>query len=260
MARRIRVLVGKPGLDGHDRGAKVVAAALRDAGMEVVYTGLHQSSDQIVEAAVQEDVDVVALSILSGAHMTLFPEVLAKMKERGIGDRLLTGGGIIPPEDMATLAAQGVGRLFGPGTSTREIASYIHATLSERYGEDALAPLTEPPALRATELVTAAEIAHHARPTPARAAAARPTASRATSARPTPARATPARARASAPKKNGTKPKKVVKTRGAAPARVKRVTTKRAAAKPTRPAKAAKKKSRRPARALSPPRGRRRVR
>ena len=221
MPRRIRVLVGKPGLDGHDRGAKVVAAALRDAGMEVVYTGLHQSSDQIVEAAVQEDVDVVALSILSGAHMTLFPEVLEKMKERGIGDRLLTGGGIIPPEDMTTLAAKGVGRLFGPGTSTREIAQYIHDTLSQRYGADSLAPLTEPPALRATEMVTAAEIAHHAtRPTPARARAASPA------------------------KKNGTKPAKRPKKTAARKARpkAKARVVKRAAAKP------AKKKARRPAR------------
>jgi len=125
MQRKIRVLVGKPGLDGHDRGAKVVAAALRDAGMEVIYTGLHQTPAQIVEAAVQEDVDVVALSILSGAHMTLFPEVLELMRARGVGDRLLTGGGIIPPEDMESLARLGVGRLFGPGASTQEIARYI---------------------------------------------------------------------------------------------------------------------------------------
>src|SRR5688572_6028365 len=131
MPRKIRVLVGKPGLDGHDRGAKVVAAALRDAGMEVIYTGLHQTPEQVVEAAVQEDVDVVALSILSGAHMTLFPEVLALMKERGIGDRLLTGGGIIPPEDMASLAGMGVGRLFGPGTSTQDIAVYIRDWFAE---------------------------------------------------------------------------------------------------------------------------------
>jgi methylmalonyl-CoA mutase C-terminal domain/subunit len=173
MARKIRVLVGKPGLDGHDRGAKVVAAALRDAGMEVIYTGLHQSADQIVEAAVQEDVDVVALSILSGAHMTLFPEVFAKMGERGLGDRLLTGGGIIPPEDMESLARQGIGRLFGPGTSTRDIAAYIHEWCGEKYGAAGLAPLAEPPALRPMETVTAAEVAHHA-PTPARARAASP--------------------------------------------------------------------------------------
>jgi len=125
MQRKIRVLVGKPGLDGHDRGAKVVAAALRDSGMEVIYTGLHQTPEQIVEAAAQEDVDVVALSILSGAHMTQFPEVMKLMRARGIGDRLLTGGGIIPPEDMGTLAGMGVGRLFGPGASTQDIAGYI---------------------------------------------------------------------------------------------------------------------------------------
>src|SRR5258708_21699701 len=112
MQRKIRVLVGKPGLDGHDRGAKVVAAALRDAGMEVIYTGLHQTPDQIVEAAVQEDVDVVALSVLSGAHMTLFPEIFGRMREPGIGDKLLTGGGIIPNDDMKALLEHGVGRLF----------------------------------------------------------------------------------------------------------------------------------------------------
>jgi methylmalonyl-CoA mutase C-terminal domain/subunit len=140
MPRKIRVLVGKPGLDGHDRGAKVVAAALRDAGMEVIYTGLHQSSEQIVDAALQEDVDVVALSILSGAHMTQFTEVLALMKRRGLGDRLLTGGGIIPPEDMGTLARRGVGRLFGPGTSTQDIAAYIREWFAEkRLGEGAKA-------------------------------------------------------------------------------------------------------------------------
>ena len=125
MQRKIRVLVGKPGLDGHDRGAKVVAAALRDAGMEVIYTGLHQTPEMIVEAAIQEDVDVVALSVLSGAHMTLFPEVLELMRERGAGDKLLTGGGIVPAQDMETLAQQGVGRLFGPGSSTQDIVAYI---------------------------------------------------------------------------------------------------------------------------------------
>jgi methylmalonyl-CoA mutase C-terminal domain/subunit len=141
MQRKIRVLVGKPGLDGHDRGAKVVAAALRDAGMEVIYTGLHQTPEQIVEAALQEDVDVVALSILSGAHMTLFPEVLKLMKGRGVGeDVLITGGGIIPPEDMETLARMGVGRLFGPGASTQQIAEYIRSWFVQRHGEDALAP------------------------------------------------------------------------------------------------------------------------
>ena len=143
MQRKLRVLVAKPGLDGHDRGAKVVAAALRDAGMEVIYTGLHQSPAQIVEAAVQEDVDVVALSILSGAHMTLFPEVLELMKQRGIGDRLLSGGGIVPPDDMETLAKLGVGRLFGPGASTRDIAQYIRDWFCETHGEEAFvaAPL-----------------------------------------------------------------------------------------------------------------------
>ena len=137
MTRKIRVLVGKPGLDGHDRGAKVVAAALRDAGMEVIYTGLHQSPEQIVEAALQEDVDVVALSILSGAHMTLFPEVLELMEKRGLGDRLLTGGGIIPSEDMDSLARMGVGRLFGPGTSTQDIAVYIRDWFSSEHGDGA---------------------------------------------------------------------------------------------------------------------------
>ena len=136
MARKIRVLVGKPGLDGHDRGAKVVAAALRDAGMEVIYTGLHQSPEQIVEAAIQEDVDVVALSILSGAHMTQFPAVAKLMRERGLGDRLLTGGGIIPPEDMASLAKSGVGRLFGPGTSTQDIAAYVREWFAGHQGEE----------------------------------------------------------------------------------------------------------------------------
>jgi methylmalonyl-CoA mutase C-terminal domain/subunit len=123
---KIRVLVAKPGLDGHDRGAKVVAAALRDAGMEVIYTGLRQTPEMVVEAALQEDADVIALSILSGAHMTHFPKVLELMKERGMEkDVLLTGGGIIPREDMESLAEMGAGRLFGPGTSTREIVDYI---------------------------------------------------------------------------------------------------------------------------------------
>ena len=132
MERKIRVLVGKPGLDGHDRGAKVVAAALRDAGMEVVYTGLHQTPEQIVEAALQEDVDVIALSILSGAHMTLFPRILELMKNEGMEDVLLTGGGIIPREDVEALAAMGFGKLFGPGTRTDEIADYIEAVMEQR--------------------------------------------------------------------------------------------------------------------------------
>jgi methylmalonyl-CoA mutase C-terminal domain/subunit len=179
MRRKIRVLVGKPGLDGHDRGAKVVAAALRDAGMEVIYTGLHQTAAQVVEAAVQEDVDVVALSILSGAHMTLFPEVLGLMRERGIADRLLTGGGIIPPEDMESLAKSGVGRLFGPGASTQDIARYIREWFVGRHGEGSLAA---PPAPRAA--ATSAPASANARaagkttpaatpPAPARAAARR---------------------------------------------------------------------------------------
>ena len=144
MQRKIRVLVGKPGLDGHDRGAKVVAAALRDAGMEVIYTGLHQTPEQVVEAAVQEDVDVVALSVLSGAHMTLFPEILELMRARGVGDRLLSGGGIIPNDDMAALAALGVGRLFGPGTNTRDIVAYIREWYAGVHGPDALPPLAQP--------------------------------------------------------------------------------------------------------------------
>jgi methylmalonyl-CoA mutase C-terminal domain/subunit len=146
MQRKIRVLVGKPGLDGHDRGAKVVAAALRDAGMEVIYTGLHQTPEQVVEAAVQEDVDVVALSLLSGAHMTLFPEILELMRARGIGDRLLTGGGIIPNDDMGALGALGVGRLFGPGTNTQDIVGYIREWYSGVHGVSALPPLPPPPA------------------------------------------------------------------------------------------------------------------
>jgi methylmalonyl-CoA mutase C-terminal domain/subunit len=119
------VLVAKPGLDGHDRGAKVVAAALRDAGMEVIYTGLHQTPEMIAAAAVQEDVDVVGLSILSGAHMTLFPRVRELLTEQGRDDILITGGGIIPKEDMAQLERIGVGQLFGPGTPTTDLISYI---------------------------------------------------------------------------------------------------------------------------------------
>ena len=132
MTRPIRVLVAKPGLDGHDRGAKVVAAALRDAGMEVVYTGLHQTPEMIATAAVQEDVDVVGLSILSGAHMTLFPRVLQLLREQGRDDILLTGGGIIPKEDMEALHAMGVAKLFGPGTATSDLVDYIRAWFAER--------------------------------------------------------------------------------------------------------------------------------
>ena len=125
MHRPIRVLIAKPGLDGHDRGAKVVAAALRDAGMEVIYTGLHQTPEMIATAAVQEDVDVVGLSILSGAHMTLFPRVRELLGEMGRDDVLLTGGGIIPREDIDTLQRQGIGKLFGPGTPTTDLIAYI---------------------------------------------------------------------------------------------------------------------------------------
>jgi methylmalonyl-CoA mutase C-terminal domain/subunit len=129
--RPIRVLIAKPGLDGHDRGAKVVAAALRDAGMEVIYTGLHQTPEMIAQAAIQEDVDVVGLSILSGAHLTLFPRVKKLLAEAGRDDILVTGGGIIPPEDMAALQQQGIGRLFGPGTPTSELVKYIEEWAAE---------------------------------------------------------------------------------------------------------------------------------
>ena len=123
--RKIRVLVAKPGLDGHDRGAKVIASAFRDAGFEVIYTGLHQTPEMIVAAAVQEDVDVVAMSVLSGAHMTLFPRVKKLLDEAGADHMLLTGGGIIPEEDTTALESQGIGRLFGPGTSTTEAVAFI---------------------------------------------------------------------------------------------------------------------------------------
>jgi methylmalonyl-CoA mutase C-terminal domain/subunit len=132
MAKKIRVLVGKPGLDGHDRGAKVVAAALRDAGMEVIYTGLHQTCESIVEAAIQEDVDVIGLSILSGAHMTLFPKVLDLLKKRKAADIMVIGGGIIPADDMKKLEKRGVQKLFGPGTPTSEIVDWIEDTLPRK--------------------------------------------------------------------------------------------------------------------------------
>ena len=131
--RKIRVLVAKPGLDGHDRGAKTVASVLRDHGMEVVYTGLHQTPEMIAEVAVQEDVDVVGLSILSGAHMVLFPRVRAELVKRGIGEVLLTGGGIIPKEDMASLEDDGFAKLFGPGTHTDDIAEWITSTMEKRW-------------------------------------------------------------------------------------------------------------------------------
>ncbi|MFH1681379.1 MAG: cobalamin B12-binding domain-containing protein [Candidatus Eisenbacteria bacterium] len=132
MERPIRVLVAKVGLDGHDRGVKVVASALRDAGMEVIYTGLHQTPEKVVQAALEEDVDVVAISILSGAHMTLFPRVLGLLKEGG-GERiLLCGGGIIPEKDERDLYKLGVGRLFGPGTDTGEIVAYLKEEIARR--------------------------------------------------------------------------------------------------------------------------------
>ncbi|HOK62493.1 MAG TPA: cobalamin B12-binding domain-containing protein [Soehngenia sp.] len=125
MERPIRVLVAKPGLDGHDRGAKVIARALRDAGMEVIYTGLRQTPEQIVEAAIQEDVDVVAMSILSGAHNTLFPKVVNLLKERGVTDRLIVGGGVIPEDDIPFLIQSGVEAIFTPGTSTKDVVEFI---------------------------------------------------------------------------------------------------------------------------------------
>lgn len=131
MSRPIRILVAKVGLDGHDRGAKVIASALKDAGMEVIYTGLRQTPEMVVNAALQEDVDAIGISILSGAHNTVFPKVLALMKERKMDDVLLTGGGIIPEDDMAQLRTLGCGELFPPGTPTAQIASYIKNWVKE---------------------------------------------------------------------------------------------------------------------------------
>ena len=130
--QKIRVLVAKPGLDGHDRGAKVIARALRDAGMEVIYTGLRQTPDMIVNAALQEDVDAIGISLLSGAHMTIFPKVLALMKEKGLDDILLFGGGIIPDKDIKALKEMGVGELFTPGTLTSDIIAYIRNWAKEK--------------------------------------------------------------------------------------------------------------------------------
>ena len=130
--KKLRILVAKPGLDGHDRGAKIIARALRDAGMEVIYTGLHQTPEMIATAAVQEDVDVVGLSILSGAHMTLIPRVLELLRQQGRDDILVTGGGIIPKEDMEALQSKGVGRLFGPGTRTSDLVDYIKSWFAEQ--------------------------------------------------------------------------------------------------------------------------------
>jgi len=130
--KRIRVLIAKPGLDGHDRGAKVVARALRDAGMEVIYTGLRQTPEMIVEAALQEDVDVIGLSILSGAHMALFPRIMNLLKENGLDDVLVVAGGIIPDEDVPALKEMGIRAVFGPGTSTEEIVKFIEEEVEKR--------------------------------------------------------------------------------------------------------------------------------
>jgi methylmalonyl-CoA mutase C-terminal domain/subunit len=127
----IRVLVAKVGLDGHDRGAKIIATALRDAGMEVIYTGLRQSPEMVVQAALQEDVDAIGISILSGAHMTVFPKVYQLMQEKGLTNTLLTGGGIIPEQDNAQLQAMGIGTLFSPGANTSDIATYIKNWVAE---------------------------------------------------------------------------------------------------------------------------------
>ena len=135
--RPIRVLVAKPGLDGHDRGAKVVAAALRDAGMEVIYTGLHQTAEQIVAAAIQEDADAIGLSILSGAHMTQFARVLELLKERGASDIVVFGGGIVPDADIAELERMGVAKIFTPGAPTHEIVDWVKSTLGGRTSQEA---------------------------------------------------------------------------------------------------------------------------
>ena len=131
MDRKIRVIMAKPGLDGHDRGIKILARAFIEAGMEVIYLGLRQTPEMIVSASVQEDVDVIALSILSGAHMTIFPRVLELMKKEGIGDRLLTGGGIIPEQDIESLKEKGVGQLFGPGTSLQTTIDYVEGWVKD---------------------------------------------------------------------------------------------------------------------------------
>ena len=133
----IRVLIAKPGLDGHDRGAKVVARALRDAGMEVVYTGIRQTPEMIVETAVQEDVDVVGLSILSGAHLELFPPIVEGLRQRGMGDVILVAGGIIPEEDREALAALGVTAVFGPGTPMREMVEFIRTAVAAKRRQEA---------------------------------------------------------------------------------------------------------------------------
>ncbi|HLY37086.1 MAG TPA: cobalamin B12-binding domain-containing protein [Candidatus Binatia bacterium] len=134
LSRPLRILIAKPGLDGHDRGAKVIARALRDAGFEVIYTGLHQTPEMVAEAAIQEDVDAVGLSLLSGAHLTLFPAVLDELRRRGGGDKIVFGGGIIPDEDVPTLTAAGVAKIFTPGASTQDIIEWIRAYVAPRVG------------------------------------------------------------------------------------------------------------------------------
>ncbi len=138
MSEKIRVLLAKPGLDGHDRGVKVVAAALRDAGMEVIYTGLRQTPEQIVTAAIQEDVDVVGVSILSGAHMTLFPAIVNLLRQRGGGDKLVFGGGIIPDDDIAALEEAGVSKLFTPGASTVDIIDWVNQAVAAKKKDEKL--------------------------------------------------------------------------------------------------------------------------
>jgi methylmalonyl-CoA mutase C-terminal domain/subunit len=132
--RRLRILVAKPGLDGHDRGAKIIARALRDAGVEVIYTGLHQTPEMIAEAALQEDADAVGLSILSGAHMTLFPAVIEELQKRGVGGVIVFGGGIIPPEDITDLKQRGVREIFTPGATTQEIVEWVRDNVRPRAG------------------------------------------------------------------------------------------------------------------------------
>jgi methylmalonyl-CoA mutase C-terminal domain/subunit len=131
-SRRLRILVAKPGLDGHDRGAKIIARALRDAGVEVIYTGLHQTPEMVAEAALQEDVDAVGLSILSGAHMTLFPAVIEELQQRGVGEVVVFGGGIIPPEDIAELKQRGVREIFTPGATTQEVLAWVQLHVRQR--------------------------------------------------------------------------------------------------------------------------------
>lgn len=138
MERKIRILLAKPGLDGHDRGIKVIASALRDAGMEVIYTGLRQTPSMIVEAALQEDVDFIGVSILSGAHMTLFPAIKKMLKEKGAEDIVLFGGGIIPEDDIRELEARGIDKLFGPGTPTEDIIDYIKQEIANKKPDEKL--------------------------------------------------------------------------------------------------------------------------